>query len=75
MHPVSPLPSPRPHVHLHAHRRRLLVVWNQDGFLGGIVASVVDRRYPRTSVHGCDGSDRLKLVDTVACGEVERVGK
>ena len=33
------------------------------------MASAVDRRYLRVSVHGCDGSDRLRLINTVACGE------
>jgi hypothetical protein len=49
-----------PHVRFHTHLRRLLVVWNQGGFLSGIVASVVDRKYPRVSIHGYGSSDRLR---------------
>ena len=44
------------------------MVWNQDKSLDCIVASAVDRRYLRVSVHGCDGSDRLRLINIVACG-------
>jgi len=47
------------------HGWRLLVIWNQDRSLVGIVASAVDRRYLRVSVHGCNNSDRLGITDTV----------
>ena len=69
MHPVFPLPSPWPHVRSQIHSWHQPVVWNQDGFLGGIVASAVDRIYLRVSVHDRDGSNRLRLIDTAARGE------